>query len=222
MRVLVVEDEPGVASFMRRGLECSSYAVDHVETGEEALKLLTSTNYSAVILDLALPGMDGLEVVREIRRRRMAIPVLAVTARGESEQHVEGLQAGCDVYLSKPFAFGELLAWLRAVHRRAGARSERVLTRGALSLDIDARAAVVRDRRIELTDREFQILLCLMRSVGEAVSREELFETVWGTKLDRTSNVLEVYINFLRRKLCPEDGSRLIRTVRGVGYQVED
>jgi two-component system copper resistance phosphate regulon response regulator CusR len=220
MRILIVEDEHGVANFMRRGLESSSYTVDYAESGEEALDLLKTTDYGAIILDLALPGIDGIDVVREIRRRRLSTPVLAVTARAEPEQHVKGLDAGCDVYLPKPFAFRELLARLRAIQRRT-APNERLMTCGRLTLDVGSRSVTLRGRRVELTDREFELLSCLMRQPGKVVSRSELLEAVWGTQGGR-SNVLAVYINMLRQKLCPVEGSRLIRTAHGVGYWLED
>lgn len=220
MRILVVEDEPGIAAFLRRGLEYSAYSVDSAETGEEALALLAKVDYCAVIMDLVLPGIDGLEVVRTLRRRRVQTPVIALTARADFEARVQGLEVGCDAYLSKPFAFEELLARLRALLRRTALSSERTLTCGPLTLEIDARVAVSNGCRVALTRREFDLLYCLMRQSGAAVSRTELFQSVWGTECKRDSNVVEVYINFLRQKLAPVGCAGLIRTVRNHGYKL--
>jgi DNA-binding response OmpR family regulator len=218
MRVLVVEDEEKVAEFIRRGLEESSYEVDWAPTGEQAIERAAGTSYDAVIMDLMLPGISGLDVVRELRTRRMEMPVLALTARGTLDDRVQGLDAGCDDYLAKPFAFQELLARLRALMRRATTVRLTLLTYRDLTLDPAARVVTRGERRIELTNKEYALLEYLMRFPEQVIARAALLEHVWGYDFDTPSNVLEVYMNFLRKKIDAKAARKLLHTVRGVGY----
>jgi two-component system OmpR family response regulator len=221
MRILVVEDEPKVASAIRRGLEQHAYAVDVVGAGAKAISIATEYDYDAIVLDLMSPGPDGLEVCRELRRRGRWAPILMLTARGAVADRMGGLDAGADDYLVKPFAFGELLARLRALLRgRAGSRPP-VLETGDLLVD-PARHSVVRcGREVELTAREFSLLEYLTRHAGEVLTRMQILEHVWDIRYDGSSNIVNVYVGYLRRKLEEPFGRPLIRTVRGVGYALE-
>lgn len=218
MRLLIVEDEAKVADFIRRGLEESGHSAEVAGSGEEALELVPAGSYDAVILDLMLPGISGLEVVRELRRARIEVPVLALTARGELEDRVRGLNAGCDDYLAKPFAFDELLARLKALMRRSTAVRVPELRYADLVLDPGSRTARRGERRIELTNKEYALLEYLMRYPEKVLPRAELLSEVWGYDFETPSNVLEVYMNFLRKKVDARSETRLLHTVRGAGY----
>jgi DNA-binding response OmpR family regulator len=222
MRILVVEDEEKVAAFIRRGLEQSSYSVDVAGTGEEALDFLGANEYDAVVLDVMLPGISGLEVVRELRRRKVEVPVLALTARGGLDDRIEGLDAGCDDYLAKPFAFQELMARLRALLRRSTAVRLPVLQYRDLVLDPATRTVTRGPRRIELTNKEYALLEYLMRYPEQVLTRNALLENVWGYDFETQSNVLEVYMNFLRKKIDAKTDRKLLHTVRGVGYVLRE
>ncbi len=222
MRILVVEDEEKVASFIRKGLEQMAYGVEIAGNGEEALALATAARFDAIILDVMLPGQDGLSVVRELRRRGSDVPVLALTARGTLEDRVAGLDSGCDDYLPKPFAFEELLARLRALLRRGAVARVPRLTYAGLALDPATRAVSRDGKPIELTNKEFALLELMMRRPGQVLTRTTLLESVWGYDFDSTSNVLEVYMNFLRKKMDHGFSKKLLHTVRGVGYVLRD
>ncbi|MBM3459016.1 MAG: response regulator transcription factor [Armatimonadetes bacterium] len=222
MRVLVVEDEERVAGFLQRGLSASGYEPDVATTGEQALRLLEQERYDAVILDLMLPGISGLEVVRELRRRPQSPPVLALTALDSVEDRIAGLDAGCDDYLPKPFAFQELLARLRALQRRAVATRMPVYEYANLMLDPATRTVQRGGRKVELTNKEYALLEYMLRRPGEVLPRAELLENVWGYDFDTQSNVLDVYVNFLRKKLEVGKERKLLHTVRGVGYVLRD
>ncbi len=222
MRILVVEDEDKVASFIKKGLEQSSYTVDTVTTGEDALAFAIANAYDAVVLDIMLPGRDGLSVVRELRSRGVSTPVLALTARGTLEDKIQGLDNGCDDYLPKPFAFDELLARLRALLRRQPASRSIKLEYSGIVLDPVTRA-VTRDRKpIELTNKEYALLELLLRHPGQVFTRTAILESVWGYDFDAGSNVLEVYMNFLRKKIDAAGRKKLLHTVRGVGYVLRE
>lgn len=222
MRILVVEDEPAVAEVVRRGLEAHGYAVVRVDTAAGALRELQRGEFAAVVLDLMLPDRSGLDVVREARARGWRVPILALTARGALEDRVRGLEAGCDDYLPKPFAFQELLARLRAIIRRAEAALLTPLEYRGLRLDPASRSVFRDGRRIELSAREFQLLELLLRHPEQVLSRQEIMLRVWGYDLETSSNVLEVYMNFLRRKIDRGFPTRLLHTVRGVGYVLRE
>ena len=219
MRILVVEDEEKVASFIRKGLEQSAHTVDVAGNGEEALVLAEVNAYDAIILDLMLPGKDGLQVVRELRARGSAVPVLALTARGTLEDRVRGLDSGCDDYLAKPFAFDELQARLRALLRRGASSRAALLHVADLTFDPAARLVERAGRPIALTRRELGILETLLRRPGWVVSRDAIIESVWGFEFPDASNLVEVYVGRLRKKLGDE-ASR-IETVWGIGYRLK-
>jgi DNA-binding response OmpR family regulator len=222
MRILVVEDEEKVATFIRRGLEESAFAVDVAGTAEEALGLTRTATYDAIVLDLMLPGMGGLEMVRELRARGETTAVLALTARGTLADRVAGLDAGCDDYLPKPFAFEELLARLRALLRRAQPDRNPMLEYGGLRLDPSTRAVSRDGRAIELTNKEYALLELLLRRPNQVFTRTTIMERVWGYDFDSESNILEVYINFLRKKIDRGHARKLLHTVRGVGYVLRE
>jgi two-component system response regulator MprA len=227
MKILVVDDERAVRESLRRALELEGYAVDLADDGEAALEHLRSAEDSdadAVILDVLMPGIDGLEVCRRLRAERNGVPVLMLTARAEVDSRVAGLDAGADDYLPKPFALAELLARLRALLRRAGNgdEAEDVLRFADLELDLGTREVHRGRRSIELTRTEFSLLELFLRNPRQVLTRSIIFERVWGYDFGPSSNSLDVYIGYLRRK-TEEDGSpRLIHTVRGVGYALRE
>jgi two-component system OmpR family response regulator len=222
VRVLVVEDEIKMVRAIRRGLEQEGYAVDIALDGDEALYQGSENAYDAVVLDVLLPGLDGFEVCRRLRGAGRWAPVLMLTSRDTVEDRIAGLDVGADDYLVKPFAFGELLARLRALIRR-GATTQRpaVLGAGDLVLDPAAHTVTRAGRRVELSAREFTLLEFLMRHAGEVVRRTAILEHVWDYNYDGLSNVVDVYVGYLRRKLEQPGGQVRIRTVRGVGYGLE-
>src|SRR3981081_2392430 len=220
MRILLVEDERKVASFIARALRESTYAVDVVETGEKALESGTDASYDAILLDVRLPGLSGIEVCRELRQRGIEAPVLMLTARGLIEQRVEGLGAGADDYLTKPFFFAEILARVRALGRRGFHSGNAKLRYGALALDRHRRRATRGQEIIPLTTKEFALLELFLLRAPELVTRSEIVEHVWDCHFDSETNLLEVYINRLRQKLDQNRSAKLIHTIRGVGYRL--
>jgi DNA-binding response OmpR family regulator len=221
MRLLLVEDEPQAASVIAKGLREQTYAVDVAGDGGTALAQLGMTDYDAVILDVMLPGQDGFSVCRTIRASGGAVPILMVTARDAVDARIEGLDAGADDYLIKPFDFGELLARVRALIRRG--RQPRVSPRlsiGRVAIDTRSRTVRADDREVRLTAKEYALLEYLARHAGEVVTRGDIVEHVWDEHYDPLSNVVDVYIQRLRRKLDAEGSESLIRTRRGEGYQL--
>lgn len=218
MRALVVEDEPGVAAFIRRGLREASFAVDVVANGEEGLSLASAESYDIIVLDLMLPGRDGFAVVRQLRKQGLKIPVIFLTARDSVEDRIRGLDLGADDYMVKPFSFAELLARIRALLRRGSSLTENPLVCGDLAVDTVARTARRGDQRIDLSAREFALLEYLARHTGEALSRTMILEKVWDMNYDPLTNVVDVHINRLRKKVDNGFPTTLIQTVRGVGY----
>jgi DNA-binding response OmpR family regulator len=223
MRVLVVEDERKVASFIRQGLQEEGYAVELTGDGESALDLIVQgPPYDLVILDVMLPRRDGFSVVRAMREQGIDSPVLLLTARDRVTDRVAGLDFGADDYLTKPFAFDELLARVRALLRRGQGQRAAVLRVGTLTLDPATRKVARGDRRIELTVREHALLECFMRSAGRVLTRSQLSERVWGLDFDPGSNVVDVYVGYLRRKIDGPGEPRLLHTVRGAGYVMKE
>jgi two-component system, OmpR family, response regulator len=221
MRVLVVEDEVKMAGLLRRALEEEGYSVDVAARGEDALWLGTENTYDAIVLDRMLPDLDGFEVSRKLREAGRWSPVLMLTARDAVADRVAGLDAGADDYLTKPFSFAELLARLRALMRRGAGERPSVLRVGDLELD-PARRTVSRDgTRIDLTAKEFALLEYLMRHPGEVLTRTQLIEHVWDFAYEGDSNVVDVYIRYLRNKVDRPFGNDSIRTVRRAGYRLE-
>jgi two-component system, OmpR family, response regulator len=220
MRALVVEDEVKMAALIRRGLVEEGYAADVAQTGEEALWMARATPYDAIVLDLMLPGRDGLEVCRELRENGVWSPILMLTARDGLEDKVSGLDSGADDYLSKPFSFAELLARLRALTRRGPAERPVVLEVGALRLDPALRQAWRGDVEIDLSAKEFSLLETFMRHAGDVLTRLDLLEHAWDYGYENRSNIVDVYVRYLREKIDRPFGADSIQTVRGVGYRL--
>jgi DNA-binding response OmpR family regulator len=222
MRILVVEDERKIALFVQRGLKECGFAVDIVHHGDEALEIILNNHFDAVVLDIMLPGRDGLSILRVLRRRSNTVPVLLLTARGEISERVEGLDLGADDYLAKPFSIDELAARVRALNRRNSGENLVRYRVEDLSLDVATRVARRGSRRIDLTTREFGLLECLMRAPGRVFTRTQLCQHVWEYHFDPESNLVDVYIQRLRRKVDDGETSKLIQTVRGAGYRIGD
>jgi DNA-binding response OmpR family regulator len=220
MRVLLVEDEPKVASFIARALREDAYAVDMVDRGEVALRQVQETPYDAILLDIRLPGITGIEVCQKLRQWGMEVPVLMLTARGLLQHRVEGLDAGADDYLTKPFEVPELLARLRALLRRASSQGKAPLSFSDLTLDRRRRRALRGESVISLTLKELALLELLLMRAPDAVTRSEIIEHVWDARFDGSTNLIEVYIMGLRQKLEVAGQARLIHTVRGIGYRL--
>lgn len=220
MRVLVVEDESEIAAFLKRGLTEAGYAVDVVERGDEALDWIVAAEYDMLVLDWMLPGRDGVSVCREIRQRGLRVPVLMLTARDAVEQRVAGLDAGADDYLTKPFAFAELLARLRALLRREPLGQHTVLRVADLELDTATRTVTRAGQSIALTYKEYSLLEYLMRRANRVLTRSMIAEHVWDYDFDTLTNVIDVHIRALRRKIDDPFAHKLIHTVRGAGYRL--
>lgn len=222
MHVLVVEDEPKLAQFIREGLANESFAVDLATSGEEALERARTTAYDLIVLDIVLPNIDGFTVCRELRAAGHDVPILMLSARGMVEDRVTGLNTGADDYLTKPFDFTELSARVRTLLRRQKPSALRVLTVADLTLDPISRTVQRGARRIELTAKEFALLEYLMRHAGQVLTRTMIAEHVWGITWKRLTNVIDVYINHLRRKIDLPAEPRLIHAVRRVGYVIRE
>ena len=223
MRILVVEDEQKVADALREGLEGEKYDVVVERTGEAAFFRVNTETFDTILLDLTLPGRDGLEILRALRARGLETPVLVLTARDSLQDRVTGLDSGADDYLVKPFAFEELSARLRALSRRgvpAGRRTAPKLVVGPITLDETARRVTVEGASVDLSPREFSLLECLLRHPGQTLSRDQLLDQAWPFGVAVTPNAVDAYIHYLRDKLG--SAGRFIQTVRGVGYRLAD
>lgn len=220
MRVLVVEDEPGIAKFIRQGLSEAGYVVDVAQDGKDGLNYALATEYDIIVLDILVPTMDGLRILKELRSRSVKTPVLLLTARDTVDDRVRGLDAGADDYLVKPFAFSELLARLRALLRRPPLQVGTVLQVGNLELDTAQRQVRRAGRLIELSPREFTLLEYLMRHPHQVLTRTQIAQYVWEFDFYSDFKVVDVYIGYLRRKVDREGDRPLIHTVRGVGYRL--
>jgi DNA-binding response OmpR family regulator len=221
MRILVIEDEQPIVQIISKGLRAQGFLVDVLHRGDEAIDALSSTPFDAAVLDIMLPGRDGLSVLRRLREKANRIPILLISARGETAEKIEGLDLGADDYLAKPFSVDELAARLRALVRRSGGESLSLYRVGDLVLDLPGRQVTRRNRKIELTTREFALLECLMRSPERVFSRNQLCEKVWNYQFDPGTNLVDVYIQRLRRKIDDGEETKLIRTIRGTGYKIE-
>ncbi|MBV9749044.1 MAG: response regulator transcription factor [Acetobacteraceae bacterium] len=219
MKILVVEDEPGIAKALQRGLEMARYRVETARDGRAGLEMATTGDYAVVILDLMLPGMDGLRVCEELRERRVRVPILMLTARGAVSDRVRGLEIGADDYLAKPFDFTELLARVQALIRRDRVHKSRVIHIHDLEIDTGRRCVTRGGAEIALTPREYQLLEALAAHEGEILTREMIQERVWMDD-ESYSNSVDVYIGYLRKKIDAGHAARLIHTVRGVGYSL--
>lgn len=222
MRVLVVEDEPKMASLLRRGLEGNAYAVDVVSTGDDAIWMVSEWDYDCVVLDVGIPDPDGFEVCRRLRAAGRWAPVLLLTIRDAVEDRVRGLDAGADDYLTKPFSFAELLARIRALTRRGGDERPAVLEHLDLRLDPATHEVTRSHTPIELSPKEFALLEFLMSRPGEALSRTTIIDHVWDFAYEGLSNIVDVYIGYLRAKIDHPFGTETIETVRGIGYRLRD
>jgi DNA-binding response OmpR family regulator len=221
MRVLVVEDERKIAGFIRQGLEEQGFVVEVCSNGNDAFTLATTRTYDVLVLDIMLPGRDGLSILKNLRARRSTVPVILVTARAEPNERVEGLELGADDYLTKPFYIEELIARIHAIVRRASGEPLSVLQAGDLVVNLITREVRRGETTIELTTREFSLLAHLLRAPGRVFTRTQLLEHVWGYDFDPETNLVDVNIRRLRRKLGDDDAAApLIETVRGVGYRV--
>jgi len=221
MRILVVEDELKMARAIRQGLENEGYAAEMVHTGDDAYFWATEQEFDAIVLDVMLPGRDGFTVCRDLRAAGVSTPVLMLTARSGVEDRIGGLDAGADDYLVKPFAFGELLARLRALLRRGPAERSPEIVVGDIIIDPAAHSVTRAGLPVELSAREFSLLEYLARNPGQVMRRGDIIEHVWSTDYDGLSNVVDVYVGYLRKKLEAPFGSKVIHAVRGVGYKLE-
>jgi two-component system, OmpR family, copper resistance phosphate regulon response regulator CusR len=221
MRILIAEDDEALAKFVRQGLESEQYTVHTVKDGEQALSSAIGCDYEAVVLDLNLPKLDGVGVLRQVRIKKPSLPILILTQRTRVEDRVQALDTGADDYLAKPFSFSELSARIRALIRRSHLPSESVLTVADLKLDRVQRIVERGGLKIELTSKEFSLLEYLMRNAGRDVTRSMIIEHVWNLTFDTATNVVDVYINYLRRKIDDGHAVKLIHTVRGVGYALK-
>src|SRR5262245_13671698 len=218
MRILVIEDDSRVASFTRRGLSADRFLVDVAHDGQSGLELALSKDYSLIILDLMLPSMSGREVLGALRKTNRAVPVLVLTARGAVRDKVELFQKGCDDYLTKPFAFAELQARVKALLRRGKTETKDTFDVADLRVDFNKRQVTRGGRKIELTLKEFALLEYLVRNAGQVLSRSMIVDHVWDQSFDSFTNVVDVYIRYLRNKIDQGFEPKLIHTVRGVGY----
>ena len=221
MRILLVEDDPDVQRFMRRGLTEAAYAVDVAASGGEALELAAVNAYDAAVLDLMIPPPDGIEVCRTLRADGSTLPILMLTARGAVDDRIAGLDAGADDYLAKPFELRELLARLRALLRRGGATVAPFLRAGELEIDTRSHRVRLEGQPLTLTTKEYTLLEFLARNCGRVLTREEIAEHVWNQDFDPFTNLIEVYVNRLRRQMERVSSRKLIHTIRGAGYMLE-
>ena len=222
MRVFVVEDEKKTASFVRKALQAEGFAVDICHNGDDALSAARTTPFDGIVLDIMLPGRDGLSALRQLRERKNVTPVLLLSARGEVNERVEGLNAGADDYLPKPFELVELVARVRALTRRSGETKSTGLRVADLTLDTLTRQAQRGEKKIELTAREYRLLEFLMRSAGRLCGRMMILEKVWDYDFDPGTNLVDVYVRRLREKIDADFETKLLHTVRGAGYVLKE
>jgi two-component system copper resistance phosphate regulon response regulator CusR len=222
MRILIAEDDPALASFVKKGLEAEYYAVDISPNGEQARAMAAELDYDLLILDLGLPLLDGVTVLRSLRESKPSMPILIVTSRNLVEDRVQCLDLGADDYLTKPFSFAELSARIRALLRRSRLSTTSTLSVADLKLDRVERRVERAGRRIDLTSKEFALLEYMMRNAGRRVTRAMIIEHVWNLSFDTSTNIVDVYVNYLRRKMDKDFASPLIHTVRGVGYELSN
>ena len=222
MRILVIEDERKVAEFVARGLRDQRFAVDVVNDGQAGWEMASSCNYDLIVLDLMLPGLGGLDVLKRIRQRGSQVPVLILTARAGTAEKVENFEAGADDYLTKPFAFDELLVRVKALLRRGSPDRSNILRIGDLEIDRQKQQAKRAGKKIELTPKEYSLLEYLTANAGRVMSRTMIIEHVWDESFQGLTNIVDVYVRHLRSKVDDPNPKKLIRTVRGVGYSISD
>lgn len=222
MKILVIEDEKKVANFLQKGLKEEQFVVDIAYDGLDGEHLATTNEYDLILLDIMLPGKDGIEILKTLRQRRINIPVIMLTAKEMVEDKLKGFNAGCDDYISKPFSFEELLVRIRAVLRRGSGTLSNVLTFADLTIDLISHKVIRDDREIELTAKEYTLLEYLVRNPNRVLTRTMIAEHVWDYNYDSFTNVIDVYINYLRNKVDRGFATKLIHTVRGVGYVLKE
>jgi DNA-binding response OmpR family regulator len=220
VKILVIEDEKKIASFIRKGLAAAGFIVEVSHRGDDGFTLATTRPYDALVLDIMLPGRDGLSILRNLRERKIGVPIILLTARGELNERLEGLNLGADDYLTKPFFIEELIARLHVVTRRAAGAHQSILATADLTMNLLTREVCRAGRKIELTVREFALLESLMRSPGRVLTRAQICEQVWDYNFDPGTNLVEVYIQRLRKKVDEGASRKLIETIRGVGYRI--
>jgi len=222
MKVLVVEDDKKLGGFLRKGLEAQGFVVDFSDNGDDGFALATTRNYDALVLDIMLPGRDGLSILRNLRERRSTAPVILCTARSALHERLDGLNTGADDYLTKPFYIEELVARLHALVRRASGQQNNLLQHGDITVNLLTREVKCGTKPVELTAREFALLTYLMRSPGRTFTRAQICEHVWNYHFDPGTNLVDVYVQHLRKKLAGDSGEPLIETVRSVGYRIPE
>ncbi len=223
MHILMIEDEPRIADFVRRGLRAEGWVIDHAPSGEEGLDLLKDAPYDLIILDVMLPGMSGDELCRRLRSARNPVPILMLSALGETEDRVNGLRSGADDYLPKPFEFDELIARIEALHRRHSGHTAteviRLLKVGPLAFDPDSMRLTLDNSELDLSSKERDVLVLLMKNPGRVLARERLLNSVWGLDADPLTNVVDVTVSRIRRKMA--DAAGMISTIRNYGYRLD-
>jgi len=222
MKVLVVEDDKKLGGFLRKGLEAQGFVVDFSDNGDDGFALATTRNYDALVLDIMLPGRDGLSILRNLRERRSTVPVILCTARSALHERLDGLNTGADDYLTKPFYIEELVARLHALVRRASGQKNNLLQHGDITVNLLTREVKCGTKPVELTAREFALLTYLMRTPGRTFTRAQICEHVWNYHFDPGTNLVDVYVQHLRKKLAGDSGEPLIETVRSVGYRIPE
>jgi|TARA_Y100001968_G_scaffold34881_1_gene26763 DNA-binding response OmpR family regulator len=222
VKILLVEDEAEIGDLIKTGLEKEEFSVDYCKDGDSGMEHAMSNSYDAIVLDVMLPGKSGLEILKMVRAGQNNVPIIIITARGETEDRIEGLDLGADDYLPKPFFVEELIARLRAIWRRSSETGMSVLNVGTLSANLMSREVVRSGRQIEMTPKEFSLLAFLMRAPGRVLTRTQILEQVWGYHFDPGTNLVDVYIRRLRSKIDFEGEIPLIETLRGVGYRMQD
>ncbi|MDB4737413.1 response regulator transcription factor [Verrucomicrobiales bacterium] len=222
MKILLVEDETEIGELIKNGLEKEGFVLDYCQDGDSGMEHAMTRSYDAIVLDVMLPGRSGLEILKVIRAGHNNVPVIIITARGETEDRIKGLDLGADDYLPKPFFVEELIARLRAIWRRSSETGMSVLSVGTLSANLMKREVVRSGVQIEMTPKEFSLLAFLMRAPGRVLTRTQILEQVWGYHFDPGTNLVDVYIRRLRSKIDIEEGVPLIETLRGVGYRMQD
>lgn len=220
VKVLLIEDEAKIAAFARNGLSEAGFAVDHADNGDEGFQLATSREYDAIVLDIMLPGRDGLSILNQLRARKNTVPVILLTARSALEERLDGLNRGADDYLTKPFFIEELIARLHALIRRSSGKEQSVLSVGHVSVDLIERQVTADGNPVELGSREYSLLTYLMRTPGRVFTRTQICEHVWDYHFDPGSNLVDVCVQRLRKKIAVEGKTQLVETVRGVGYKI--
>jgi two-component system, OmpR family, response regulator len=220
MKVLLVEDDRKISSFIKKALKEQGFLVDTCENGDDGYTLASGQSYDVILLDIMLPGRDGLSILRGLREKKITVPVIILTARSALQERVEGLNLGADDYLSKPFYLEELLARIHAVTRRATGDQLSLIQAGHLRVNLITREVMIGKEKVELTAREFNLLELLMRSPGRVFTRTQILEHVWGYDFDPQTNVVDVYVRRLRSKVDLKPDSSIIETVRGVGYRL--